>query len=288
MTQTAYLNGAFVDADDANVSIFDGGWLHGAGLFETMRAENRCVFRLEAHLARLCRSAATILAPIDRDALPTADALAELLERNELDAARLRLTVSAGRVDGAKPDSTPQLTVIVTAGNLASYPDSFYARGVPVAICPYRQSPTDPLAGHKVTGHLSRLLGLREARQADCVEGLWFTTANRLAEGSISNVFVISEGTLKTPPLDTPVLPGIARGVVLAIARDEGIEAHECPLTIEDVLGADEILLTNAIMQVLPVIRVEKHDLNDGRVGPLAKRLLEGYRDRVRKECGSA
>ena len=120
------------------------------------------------------------------------------------------------------------------------------------------------------------------------MESIWFTTANHLAEGSISNVFVVHDGTLKTPPLDTPVLPGIARSVVLEIAREEAIETVECPLTIDNLLDADEILLTNAIMQVMPVIRVENHDISHGRVGLMAKRLLDQYRQRVRKECRHA
>ena len=118
------------------------------------------------------------------------------------------------------------------------------------------------------------------------METLWFTTANRLAEGSISNVFVAQGKTIKTPPLDTPVLPGIARGVVLEMARDLSIETLECPLTIDDVLDADEVFLTNALMQVMPVARIEKHDIKTGRVGTMAKTLLTEYRHRVEKECG--
>ena len=171
---------------------------------------------------------------------------------------------------------------------VTSYPHDFYERGVHVAICTFRVSPSDPLAGHKTTSYLPRLLALRDAQQARCVEALWFTTANRLAEGSISNVWIVRDGVLKTPPLDTPVLPGLARGVVLEIAKEIGIETRSCPLTIDDLLDADEVLLSNAIMQVMPVIRVERRDIGTARVGPIAKRLLEEYRRLVRRECGEA
>ena len=285
MTSTIYLNGAFVDEREAKVSVYDGGWLHGAGLFETMRAENGRVFRLESHLDRLCRSASQVLVPIERDALPTADTFAELLARNNFPTARVRLTVSAGSMREGSSTSQVQFTVCATAAELYSYPQDFYENGVSLVICPFRTSPSDPLAGHKTTAYLPRLIGLRLARQARCVEALWFTTSNRLAEGSISNVFVIRDGVLKAPPLDTPVLPGIARGVVISIASEAGIETCECPLSIDDLLDADEVFLTNAIMQVMPVVRVEKHDIGDAHVGPLARRLLADYRERVRKEC---
>ncbi|MGB2984659.1 MAG: aminotransferase class IV [Phycisphaerae bacterium] len=286
MISSIYLNGAFVHRSDAVVSVYDGGWLHGAGLFETMRAENGRIFRLESHIERLVRSASKLLTPIQRDVLPSRAGFEELLDRNDLTTARVRLTVSAGSMDIDSSEATSQLTVCATAARLSSYPSDFYERGSQVAICPFRLSPTDPIAGHKTTGYLPRLLGLREARQAQCVEALWFPTANRLAEGSISNVFIVRDGALRTPPLDTPVLPGITRGVVLDIARETGTEAHQCPLSIDDLLDADEVLLTNAVMQVMPVIRVEKHDIHDGRVGPVAKKLLAEYRKRVKKECG--
>src|SRR6185503_6692986 len=102
---------------------------------------------------------------------------------------------------------------------LAGYSAELYAHGVQVIVCSYRASPTDPLGGHKTTSYFPRLLGLREAQQARCTEAIWFTTSKHLAEGCISNVFVVRDGAMKTPPLDTPVLPGIARGVVLEISQ---------------------------------------------------------------------
>ena len=304
MTATVHFNKEFVDASGASLSIHDGGWLHGAGLFETMRAENGRVFRLESHIQRLQRSAETILVPIERDALPTTDDVSGLLTRNGLTKARLRLTVSAGKstLSTSKPALSAgsessefriqnsefgSLTVCLTATELTSYPADFYEKGIAVVICRYRVSPTDPIAGHKTTAYLPRLLGLRDAQQARCVEAIWFTTENQLAEGCISNVFIVSKGVLKTPPVDTPVLPGITRSVVLEIASRTGIEVQECPLTVDDLLDADEILLTNSIMQIMPVVRVERRDIGEGRVGALAKKLLDEYRSLVRRECGS-
>ncbi|MCH7873024.1 MAG: aminotransferase class IV [Planctomycetes bacterium] len=291
MTATVHFNKEFVDASDASLSIHDGGWLHGAGLFETMRAENGRVFRLESHIERLRRSAETILVPIERDALPTADDVSGLLTRNGLTKARLRLTVSAGKPSMTTGNATPAtgeaslLVVCLTATELTSYPADFYEKGISVVICRHRVSPTDPIAGHKTTAYLPRLLGLRDAQQARCVEAIWFTTENQLAEGCISNVFVVSKGVLKTPPLKLPILPGITRAVVLEIASRIGVEARECPLTVDDLLDADEVLLTNSIMQIMPVARVERHDIGEGRAGPIAKKLLDEYRSLVRREC---
>jgi len=285
MTATVYLNGAFVSEQEAHVSVYDGGWLHGAGLFETMRAERGCVFRLESHLERLRRSANAILTPMERSDLPDETVFKELLERNSLNEARVRMTVSAGSMREADEGDLRRLTVCATTSPLSGYPAELYDRGVPVAVCDFRQSTTDPLAGHKSTAYLPRLLSLRQAQQKHCMEAIWFTTHNELAEGSITNIFIVRSGVLKTPPLDTPVLPGISRELVLQIASEFLIECEQCALSIDDLLDADEVLLTNVIMQVMPVMRVEKHDIGHGRVGPIGKRLLQEFRRQVQQEC---
>ncbi|MCK4658413.1 MAG: aminotransferase class IV [Phycisphaerae bacterium] len=288
MGEIVYLNGCFVPRDEATVSVYDGGWLHGAGLFETMRAHRGTIFRLDAHLERLMNSAAKVLFPIDRPDLPLTRDFERLLRENKLSDARVRLTMTAGSMLDGLRDERPAITVCATASARTTYPAELYKSGIIVVIAGFRQSGTDPLAGHKTTNYLPRLLALREAQQTRCGEALWFTHRNLLAEGSISNVFVVKGGTLKTPPLDTPVLPGITRAVVLEISRREGTEVQETPLNIDDLLDADEVFITNSGMEVMPVIRVEQRDIGKGKPGPVTRDLMQQYRRQVEKECGGA
>lgn len=285
MTATVFLNGSFVPHDGATISINDGGWLHGAGLFETMRAEQGRVFRLESHIERLRRSAQKLLHPIEREDLPSPEAFQELLQRNALRDARIRLTVTAGSAKNAEPDGAPPLTICATCSEPFTYQPSAFEEGISVIVSRYLQSPQDPLAGHKTTCYLGRLLALRYAQQLRCTEAIWFTTDHLLAEGSISNVFIVKDGVLKTPSLDTPVLAGIAREVVLESARTLRMDWAEAKLTVDDLLGADEVFLTNSIMQVMPVIRIEKHDVGSGKPGPMTRRLRAAFREIVEKEC---
>jgi branched-subunit amino acid aminotransferase/4-amino-4-deoxychorismate lyase len=291
MEPIVYLNGELMSADRAAVSVFNGGWLHGAGLFETMRAEHRRVFRLERHLQRLRASANRLLAPIPVGALPDAESVNRLLAKNELSNARIRLTVTAGDVrletkppnggeDGAQP-----LTVCMTAAPLATQQSEVARRGLAVLITRFRQSPDDPLAGHKTVNYLPRLIALNEARQAGCDEALWFNPANSLAEGSISNVFTVTRGTLITPPLNTPVLPGIARGIILEECLAVGLTTCERAIAIDELLEADEVFLTNVIRGVTPVCRIERRVIGSGRPGPVTLELQENYRRLVREEC---
>ncbi len=307
MSPVVYLNGEYLPEAEAVVSIYDAAFMHGAGLFETMRAEQGRVFRLEAHLNRLMMSASKLLAPIERDALPSGRDFATLLARNDLREARVRLTVSAGSVlqgaystgvrhpRGVRSDSSPtrssptmgDATVCATAAKLSSYPPETYRNGVTVMIARRKQTVDDPLAGHKTTCYLPHLLDLRAAHAARCSEALLFNQRSELAEGTISNVFVVRQGRLRTPPLSTPVLPGIARSLVLELAQALGLGADDrTPITIDDLLDADEVFLTNAIMLVLPVIRVEKRDIADAKPGPITRKMLGAYRDRVQLECG--
>ena len=287
MAETVYLNGRLIPREEATVSVYDGGWLHGAGLFETMRAHRGVVFRLDAHLDRLIESAAEVLFPIERPDLPLTRDFQQLLADNGLSDARVRLTVTAGLMLDAPPGARPALSVCATASARTAYPAELYQNGIAVVISKYRQSSTDPVAGHKTTCYLPRLLALREAQKHRYGEALWFTPENRLAEGSISNVFVVTGGVVKTPPIDTPVLPGITRAVILEVGRAAGMELRETPLNINDVLDAEEVFVTNSGLEVLPVIRVERRDVGDAKPGPVTRELLRLYREQVEKECGA-
>lgn len=287
MSRFVILNGKLLPTAEARIGVFDGGWLHGAGLFETMRAENGRVFRFGQHLDRLCASAARVLAPLPRSALPDEAAIADLMKKNDLTDARVRLTVSAGDLTEANDSETPPLTVCVTASPLKPYPEQQMRSGVRVMISKYRQSRSDPLAGHKTTCYLPRLMALKAAGEVGCTEALWLTPENRLAEGSISNVFIVKNDVVMTPPVDTPVLPGIARGLVLEMCAARGITTEECSIDVNWLLDADEVFLTNTIMQVLPVSHVEQRAIGKGAPGPMTVELGHQFRQRVAEECAS-
>ncbi|MCA9252767.1 MAG: aminotransferase class IV family protein [Phycisphaerales bacterium] len=286
MDPIVFLNGEFIKASDATISIFDGGFLHGAGLFETMRADHGHVFRLQPHLDRMINSATALGLPITLESLPTANDFDKLIAENELKTARLRMTVTVGSMHPSDVAADrPILTVCVTASSLPAYPPELFRHGMKVMITTYTQSTADPLIGHKTINYLPRLLALRKAREFNCGEAFWFTPQNYLAEGCISSVFVVKDNAIATPPLDTPVLPSVTRSAVLEIAEREGIEHHEKAININDLLGADEVFITNSSMQVVPVCSVEKTDIAEGKPGPMAARLRQLYIELVDQEC---
>jgi branched-chain amino acid aminotransferase len=172
-----------------------------------------------------------------------------------------------------------QATMLITATQLQPYPKEYYEKGVLVTLCPYRQNTNDPTCGHKTTSYFSRMLALQNAHQKGAAESLWFTVDNRLAEGCVSNVFLVKDSIVYTPPLYTPVLAGVARKNICKLAMKNSIELVEKDLNINDVLGADEIFITNVIMQVMPVVQVEKHIVSKGKVGETTKLLLDQFNE---------
>ena len=273
-----FLNGKIVDSENAQVSASDSGFLFGMGLFETMRCVNGKVFGLDFHLDRLFESikALGIKNVCERDFI--IDAIDKTLKANNLADARMRLTLTNGPVS-LEENKTP--TLLITATEFQPYPPEYYENGVGVIITDCRQNPTDPTAGHKTTAIFSRLHVLDQARQKRASEALWFTMDNILAEGCISNVFLVKDGSLYTPRLETPVLPGVMRQTVCRIARDSGIEVVEKDLTIQDLLAADEIFMTNVIMLILPVIQVEAHTVGDGKPGKITEKLLAALQNEI-------
>lgn len=282
MTQKAYFNGQLIDAAQPVIGIANPSFLHGVGLFETFRAYNGTPFRLIEHLARLERSARHFNMLLGDAIAQIPEAVSRVLEVNQLADARLRITVSPS----SDPEAPGESLLLVTAQKSAGYPPELYAKGMTVHLCTkYRQSAHDPLAGHKTTCYFPRLVVLRDAQEHQCGESLWFTPANLLAEGCISNVFVVTKDTLRTPPLDTPVLPGVTRAVVLELARNHGITHEENAITIDDLLDADEVFLTNAAMEIMPVTRVERRAIGEEKPGPITRKLAEAYRELVATAC---
>ena len=283
MAEKVFLNNEIIDIDKACISATDSGFLYGTGLFETMRSCNGVVFALDDHLDRLFSSANTLSIEINHDKKFITDAIYNVLEANELTDARIRLTLTGGPMSPS--DDGKKSTLLITAIELQPYPKEYYEKGVLVVLCPYRQNENDPTCGHKTTSYFPRMIALKMALRKRAAEALWFTSDNRLAEGCVSNVFIVKDTTVYTPPLYTPVLPGVARKKVCTLVNENSIKLIEEDLTIDDVLGADEIFLTNVIMQVMPVVQVEKHIVGKGNVGVVTKTILELFHKMIENQC---
>ncbi len=290
-----WVNGEFMERDQARVSVFDAGYQHAVGLFETMGAQHGVVFRATAHMERLIDSARELLLTQRLQAQALVEAVQHVVQRNELDAARVRLSVTGGDLGASTAGGRGQVdpTVVVFAQPATVYPDSFFEDGVTVTIAEGRVNPLDVMAGHKTLNYWPRVQALQLAATRQAGESLWFSVSNHLASGSVSNIFLVKGEQLLTPiargeevdgGLRAPVLPGITRDVILEGALELGLTVERRMLDIDDLLKADEVFLTNSSWGVLPVVKVEKELIDNGSVGKHTLALREHWIETVDRE----
>ncbi len=293
MADLVHLNGLLLPSEEARIATLDYGFLYGYGLFETMRAYDGRVFRLGHHLERLARSADMLEITVNVGTL--ADAIGETLVANGFgetvsdtaDGARIRLTVSAGEGDSAPdPASCVRPTVLVVAGKYQPLPEDIYKAGYRAVTASLRRNHRSPLARIKSLNFTENLLARREAHRAGADEAIIINDRDRVAEASMSNLFVVSEGVLRTPPLDAGVLPGVTREAVLELAQRLGIAAEEEDIALDELRDTGEAFLTNSVIEVMPFTSLDGRAIGCGTAGPVTQKLRQAYQELVHSETG--
>lgn len=286
MPELVYLSGSMVRREEARISAMDGGFLYGYGLFETVRAYGGRVFRLGRHLERLARSADALGIPVDPARL--ADAVMETLRANDLAEARVRLTVSGGGGSAAL-DEAPwtEPTVLVVATRYRPLPEDVYRRGFRAVMSSIRRNSQSPLPSMKCTSFLESLLARRQARVAGADEAVCLNERGLVAEASMSNIFVVKDGRLRTPGVDSGILPGVTREAVLEMAAGAGIGREEGDITAHELFAADEVFLTNSVMELMPLTELAGRPVGSGVRGAVTLRLMAAYRELVSRETGT-
>jgi len=279
-SRTVWLNGRLMPEEQAKVSALDYGCLYGYGLFETLRAYGGRVFRLERHLDRLARGAALLGIPVSIQGLDAA--VAQTLRGNGLSDARIRISASLGPGPTTPdPSACREASVLVLAEAYAPPSETAYQRGYHVQVSSIRRSSHSPLSRLKSANFMESLLARQEARVAGLDESLLLNERGLLAEASVSNVFVLSDGRLATPSVESGALPGITREVVLELVRREGAVVAERHVQLEELFQATEAFLTNSLVELMPLTEVDGRPIGLGMRGALTQRLHAAYRKLV-------
>lgn len=271
-----WLNGDIVARDAAVLPLLDRGARDGEGLFETLRVTGGEPWLWQAHLERLVVSAAELGFPVPPSPGRLRRALAELATRTGLDEAVARITVTRGRA-GARP---ARAGCWIEMEPLAARRwRGLAAGGGARALISRRAFEPGTLGRYKTTSRLAWNLARDEARARGADEALLVAADGELLEGATCNVFVVVAGTLLTPPLDRNVLPGIVRGGALALAARLGIPARETPIGPGVLARAEEVLLTNSVQEMAPVVELDGLPLPSRAVG---EALARAWRESVR------
>ena len=281
-----YVNGHFVPKDKASISVFDHGFLYGDGIYETLRAYNGKLFLMSKHLSRLKHSADAISLKLPLPLDKIGEALYETLNVNKLKEAYVRIHVSRGRGEiGLDPALCAAPSMIIIAQPFKDYPDEFYENGVAVSVVAIRRN--HPLAISPViksTNFLNNILAKIESLKTGAYEGIMLNWEGHVAEGTISNIFTVKQGVLYTPDLETGILEGVTRNLVLHLARKDRVATKEIKLKPHDLRSADECFLTNTTVEILPVTRIDGAVVGNGKPGPVTTALREAYNREVAKD----
>ncbi|MGW4056377.1 aminotransferase class IV [Streptomyces sp. NPDC004779] len=261
-----WVNGGLYDEETARVSVLDHGLTVGDGIFETVKAERGETFALTLHLERLTRSARGLGLP-DPDLDEVRRACAAVLEANPMELGRLRITYTGGLspLGSERGDAGPGLVVAV--GETSRRPDT-----TAVVTVPWTRNERGALTGLKTTSYAENVVALARAKERGATEALFGNTVGRLCEGTGSNVFVVIDGRIHTPPVSSGCLAGITRALAA-----EWTGAVETDLPLDVLETADEIFLTSTLRDVQAVHRVDDRELSaaPGPVTAEAMRIFE-------------
>ncbi|MFI1164047.1 aminotransferase class IV [Streptomyces sp. NPDC020801] len=264
-----WLNGGLQDIESARVSVLDHGLTVGDGIFETVKAAGGRPFALTRHLDRLTRSAKGLGLP-DPDHDEIRRACAAVIEANPMPLGRLRITCTGGHgpLGSDRGDQGP--TVVVALGETTRRPDS-----TAVVTVPWTRNERGALTGLKTTSYAENVVALARAHQRGASEALFGNTVGQLCEGTGSNVFVVLDGEIHTPPLASGCLAGITRELAI-----EWTGAKETELPLDVLQRADEVFLTSTLRDVQAVHRVDGRELPVA-VGPVTAKAMRIFEERA-------
>jgi branched-chain amino acid aminotransferase len=288
MGLSIYLDGQFVDEQDAKISVFDHGFLYGDGIFEGIRAYHNSVFRLKDHVNRFFDSAKAIALqlPVTRDQL--GEIIVETCRRNQLRDAYIRVVASRGKGDlGLDPRKCPVPSLVCIASSISLYPDEFYEKGLTVITVPTRRNGPEGVNPRiKSLNYLNNIMAKLEANIAGAAEAILLNQEGYVAECSGDNIFIVKNGVIKTPALHVGMLEGVTRNEVIKLARAQGMQLEETVFTRYDLFVADEVFLTGTAAELIPVTNIDSRVIGDGKPGPVFSKLLAAFRELVKEPEG--
>jgi branched-chain amino acid aminotransferase len=287
-TEKIWFNGDLVNWNDANVHVLAHGLHYGTGVFEGMRSyatpDGPAVFRLDAHLDRLLQSAALyeLEIPYSKEAL--SEATLELIRANRLESAYLRPIAFFGAATLSVWTRECPVTVAIAGFPTGAYLPGGPENGVRVTVSSIRKfdNAAIPAWGKACGQYINSVRAVQEAHRKGFDEALLLNSRGEVSEGSGENLFLVKNGGLVTNDKDASILMGVTRASILELAHDLRIPTRVAPMSVEDVLGADELFFTGTAVEVTPVREVDGRPIGDGKPGPLTRRIQDTFNAVVR------
>jgi len=275
VTRYVYVNGEFVEADQARISIFDRGFLFADGVYEVTAVLDGRMIDFEPHLQRLRSSLAKLDMRLDMDDAALEDLHRGLIVRNRLENGVVYIQVTRGVAErdfAYPPDAIPTVIAFTQPRDYVGDPNA--ERGVSVITTPDLRWARRDI---KSIALLPQAMGKQEAKRRGAFEA-WMVEEGLVTEGTSSSAFIVTaEGVIVTRALGREILPGLTRSRLLSLIEEERLPLDQRPFSVEEALAAREAFLTSASSFVLPVVSIDGEVVGDGAPGPVARRLRERY-----------
>jgi branched-chain amino acid aminotransferase len=291
MAATIYVNGRITGERDAVIPVLDHGFLYGEGVYEVLRTYRRKPFLYGAHMERLRKSAGMINLDVpftDEEFLARVEETASVFHAAQGDSGRstemyirVLLTRGVGQMT-YDPAACPVPTLVIIIKPQADLPAEAYEKGVKVILVPVvRNHPfsINPLI--KSNNLLNNALASQFAMRHGGFEAIMRNYRSEISECSQSNLFIVKNGVVLTPPIDAGLLAGITRAFVFDVGRACGTDVREATLNDADLFGADEMFLTSTTREIVPIVTVNESRIGTGVPGPVTLRLLAEFRRQV-------
>ena len=275
-------NGKIIPDTERCISSGDRGFLYGDGIFETLRTYNEKPFKLAEHLERMRCSAEKLKISFEYTNAEISESITKLLEKNNIQDAYIRITLSRGEGGSAlQMSDSLKSTIMIQVKPFKPYDEKFYNEGICLIVSGHRRSTSNPICRHKTTNLLTSILLKEDAGSKSVHDSIVLNTDGYVAECIVSNIFMVNNGSVITPSLDTNILPGITRKTVLDICQNSGILASEERFGIETLLKAEEVFITNSLMEIMPVSKIEDYQIGKTVPGKIMQQIVSAYKSLI-------
>ena len=273
-----YLNGEFIQSEDAKISVFDQGFLYGDGIFESFRSIEKQLYQFSQHYQRLLQSAQALAYPLTFTQQQLETILLELCERNGWTDAYYRITITRGKGQiGFQRDMDNDLTCLIVGREFQGLDESYYRQGIALQVAQTRRNAPEAINPKiKSISNLNSLLGKLEAKAAGAFEVIMLNNKEHICEGSASNIFWTRDQWVFTPAASTGLLEGVTRATIMRLCEEKlNLRVIAGEFKLQDLQFSDEVFITSTSLEVIPVVAVDGFTINQGKVGPIARRLRQ-------------
>lgn len=283
------INGDIVGPEEANISVFDRGFLFGDSIYEVTLTYDGVLYKIDEHLDRLWESASRLDMPISISRKQLTYQMLKTLKALNEERAYIRVVITRGEGEiGLDPKLAIKNNLVIITKKLPQNPTWWYESGVEMIVASVLRNPKESIdPAIKSGNYLNNVLAYQQAKKQGAFDAIMLNADGMVTEGTTSNIWIVKDGKLKTPPLAAGLLSGITRKTVLALAKENKIPVEEVNFSPDELKSADECFLTSSTKELVPITKIDEISIGSGTPGDLTKRLHKIYHRHVKEYTNS-